>query len=116
MKFFMSIPGARENHRGSSLFVAGDHQPPLVHALVHAISAKQGNVGKTVFYTDSVDAKPVNQFESIKDLVADIDAGKVDLLVILGGNPAYDAPSDLGFADVLKSNKVPLRVHFGLYQ
>src|ERR1700733_9724414 len=116
MKFFMSIPGARENHRGSSLFVAGDHQPPLVHALVHAINAKQGNVGKTVFYSDPVDAKPVNQFESIKDLVADIDAGKVDLLVILGGNPAYDAPSDLGFADVLKSNKVPLRVHFGLYQ
>jgi molybdopterin-containing oxidoreductase family iron-sulfur binding subunit len=116
MKFVMSILGDLENHRGSSLFVAGDHQPPLVHALVHAINAKQGNVGKTVFYSDPVDAKPVNQFESIKDLVADIDAGKVDLLVILGGNPAYDAPSDLGFADVLKSNKVQLRVHFGLYQ
>jgi len=74
-----------------------------------------GNIGKTVFYTDPVDANPVNQTESIKELVADMNGGKVDLLVILGGNPAYDAPADLNFADALKSNKVPLRVHHGLY-
>ncbi len=52
----------------------------------------------------------------MKELVADMRGGKVDLLVILGGNPAYDAPADLDFADLLKSNKVPLRVHLGLYQ
>ncbi len=75
-----------------------------------------GNVGKTVFYTDPVDAIPVNQTDSIKDLVADMNGGKVDLLIILGGNPAYDAPADLNFADALKSGKVPLRVHYGLYQ
>ncbi|HVR24699.1 MAG TPA: TAT-variant-translocated molybdopterin oxidoreductase [Candidatus Polarisedimenticolia bacterium] len=114
--FFGSLVRDLTSHKGVSLVIAGEQQPPAVHALAHAINAKQGNVGKTVFYSDPVDANPVNQFESIKDLVADIDAGKVDLLVILGGNPAYDAPSDLGFADVLKSNKVPLRVHLGLYQ
>ena len=75
-----------------------------------------GNVGKTVLYTDPVDANPINQTESIKSLAADINAGKVDLLVIIGGNPAYDAPSDLEFAKLLKSDKVPLRVHLGLYQ
>ena len=64
-----------------------------------------GNVGKTVFYTDPVDANPVNQTESLKDLVADMRAGKVDMLVILGGNPAYDAPADFGFADALKSTE-----------
>jgi MoCo/4Fe-4S cofactor protein with predicted Tat translocation signal len=116
MKFFMSILGDLEKHRGSSLFIAGDHQPPLVHALVHAINAKQGNVGKTVFYTDPVDANPINQTESLKDLAADISAGKVDLLVIMGCNPAYDAPFELDFASLLKSNKTPLRVHLGLYQ
>ena len=88
----------------------------MVHALAHAINAQLGNIGKTVFYTDPVDANPVNQTESIKDLVADMNAGKVDLLMILGGNPAYDAPADLNFADALKSGKVPLRVHYGLYQ
>jgi MoCo/4Fe-4S cofactor protein with predicted Tat translocation signal len=111
------IAAARDVHsqQGSSIVIAGDHQPPAVHALAHAMNAKLGNVGKTVFYTDPVDANPINQTESLKELVADMRAGKVDLLVILGGNPAYDAPADLNFAEVLKSNKVPLRVHLGLY-
>ena len=80
------------------------------------MNAKLGNVGKTVFYTDPVTANPVNQAESLKDLVADMRAGKVDLLVILDGNPVYDAPADLGFADALQNTKIPLRVHLGLYQ
>jgi molybdopterin-containing oxidoreductase family iron-sulfur binding subunit len=103
-------------HPGSSVVIAGDDQPPPVHALAHAINAKLGNVGKTVFYTEPVDANPVNQTAAIKELVVDIVTGKVDLLVILGGNPAYDAPSDLDFAGALKNGKVPLRVHLGLYQ
>jgi molybdopterin-containing oxidoreductase family iron-sulfur binding subunit len=103
-------------HQGSSVVIAGDHQPPALHAFVHAINAELGNVGKTVFYTDPIHTNPINQTESIKDLVADINGGKVDLLIILGGNPAYDAPADLNFADALKSGKVPLRVHHGLYQ
>jgi molybdopterin-containing oxidoreductase family iron-sulfur binding subunit len=101
---------------GASIVIAGEYQPPVVHALVHAINTRLGNVGKTVFYTDPVDANPVNQTESLKGLVVDMQTGKVDLLIILGGNPAYDAPADLNFADVLKSGKVPLRVHHGLYQ
>ena len=103
-------------HHGSSVVIAGDHQSVIVHALAHAMNAELGNVGKTVFYSDPVDANPVNQTESLKDLVADMQAGKVDLLIILGGNPVYDAPADLNFADVLKSGKVPVRVHHGLYQ
>jgi MoCo/4Fe-4S cofactor protein with predicted Tat translocation signal len=103
-------------YEAKSLIVVGDHQPPTVHALAHAINAQLGNVGKTVFYTDAVDANPVNQTDSIKDLVGDIQSGKVDLLIILGGNPVYDAPVDLDFGSLLKTNKVPLRVHLGLYQ
>jgi MoCo/4Fe-4S cofactor protein with predicted Tat translocation signal len=103
-------------HFGASVVIAGDHQPPEVHALTHAINQALGNVGKTVFYSDPVDAKPVNQTASIKELAADMQAGKVDLLITLGGNPAYDAPADLNFADALKNSKIPLRVHYGLYQ
>jgi MoCo/4Fe-4S cofactor protein with predicted Tat translocation signal len=103
-------------HPGSSVVIAGDHQPPEVHALAHAMNQALGNVGKTVFYTGPVDANPVNQTESIKDLVAEVRAGKVDLLVIAGGNPVYDAPDDLSLAELLKSNKAALRVHLGLYQ
>ncbi len=103
-------------HKGSSVVIAGDHQPPAVHALAHAMNAALGNVGKTVVYTEPVDANPVNQTESLRDLVSDMRAGKVDLLVIMGGNPVYDAPADLGFGDCLKSSKVELRLYHGLYQ
>src|SRR5579862_171259 len=115
-KFAFAIFNQLPGHVGSSLLIVGDHQPPFLHALAHDFNSRAGNVGKTVFYTDPVDANPVNQTESLKELVADMNAGKVDLLIILGGNPAYDAPADLNFAGVLKSSEVPLRVHYGLYQ
>jgi MoCo/4Fe-4S cofactor protein with predicted Tat translocation signal len=113
---FEAIQADLREHRGSSIIIAGDHQPAAVHALCHAMNTELGNVGRTVFYADPIDANPVNQNESLKELVADINGSRVDLLIILGGNPAYDAAADLGFADVLKSNKAPVRVHLGLYQ
>jgi Fe-S-cluster-containing dehydrogenase component len=95
--------------------IPGEHQPPVVHALAHAINAALGNVGKTVFYTDPVLATTQNNTDSIKELVADMRGGKVDLLIILGGNPVFDAPADLGFADALKNSNIPVRVHLGLH-
>jgi MoCo/4Fe-4S cofactor protein with predicted Tat translocation signal len=115
-KFADALVQELRNHRGSSVVIPGDHQPPVIHVLAHEINQALGNIGKTVFYTDPVDANPVNQTDSIKDLVADMRAGKVDMLFILGGNPAYDAPADLGFADALKNTNIPMRVHLGLYQ
>jgi len=112
----LTIAEDLRNHRGTSIVIAGEHQPAEAHGLAHLLNESLGNVGKTVLYTDPVDANPGNQGESVKELVADIQAGRVDLLVILGGNPAYDAPADLNFAELLKSNKVPLRVHHGIYQ
>ena len=105
---------ARDISSKSALFIVGDHQPATLHALAHSLN--KNNVGKTVFYTDPVDANPVNQTESLKQLVADMQGGKVDVLIILGGNPVYDAPADLNLGDLLKSGKVPIRVHHGLYQ
>ena len=114
--FFAMLAQDLEAHQGSSVVIAGDQQPPAVHALAHAMNTKLGNVGRTVFYTDTVETNPANQAESLKDLAADMGSGKVDLLIILGGNPAYDAPADLNFVDAMTSGKVPLRVHHGLYQ
>ena len=101
-------------HRGSSLIIAGEQQSAAVHALAHAMNAALGNVGKTVLYTEPVEAPPVDQVASLYDLVKDLDAGAVDLLLILGGNPAYDAPVELGFRDRLK--KAGLRVHLSLLE
>jgi molybdopterin-containing oxidoreductase family iron-sulfur binding subunit len=115
-KFVSALAGDLQKHKGASLIIAGDHQPPAVHALAHAMNAALGNAGKTVVYTEPVDANPVNQTESLRDLVSDMRTGKVDLLVIMGGNPVYDAPADLGFGDCLKSSKVELRIYHGPYQ
>ena len=65
-------------------------------------------------YTESIEANPLNQLESLRDLVNDQNAGQVELLVILGGNPVYDAPVDFDFATAMQKAKV--RVHSGLYQ
>jgi molybdopterin-containing oxidoreductase family iron-sulfur binding subunit len=102
-----------EAHRGASLVIAGDQQPPAVHALAHAINAELGNVGATVLYTEPVEARPTNQTAEIAGLVNEINAGTVELLVVIGGNPAYDAPGDLRFADAIL--RAPLVVHQGLY-
>jgi molybdopterin-containing oxidoreductase family iron-sulfur binding subunit len=103
-------------HKGSSVVMVGDHQSPAVHALAHAMNQMLGNVGKTVFYTDPVDANPVNRNDSLHALVEDMRAGKVDLLLILGGNPAYDAPAELEFSSALKSNAVNLKVFLGSHR
>jgi MoCo/4Fe-4S cofactor protein with predicted Tat translocation signal len=113
-RFLVALRKDLEGHQGASVIVPGDHQSPSLHAFAHLLNQK--SVGKTVFYTDPVDANCVNQTESLKELVADMQAGKVDLLIILGGNPAYDTPGDLNFAGALKNGKVPLRVHHGLFQ
>jgi len=102
------------NHRGTSLVVAGDQQPPEVHALAHAMNQALGNVGQTLTYVDPIEANPVDQTASLKELVEEMDAGKVQLLAIVGGNPAYNAPVDLGFAE--KLSKVGLKIHFGMYE
>ena len=103
-------------HKGASVVIAGDQQPPAVHALVQAINQALGNVGQTVFYTDPVDANPISRSESVQSLVEDMRGDKVDLLLILGGNPAYDAPAELDFASVLKSNAVGLKIYLGTHR
>jgi MoCo/4Fe-4S cofactor protein with predicted Tat translocation signal len=101
------------SHRGAGLVVAGEHQPAVVHAITHAINERLGNNGRTVVYTEPVEAEPVDQVQSLKDLVADMNAGRVDALLIISGNPVYTAPADLGFADAM--NRVTLRVQLSLY-
>ena len=105
-----------QSHKGTSIVIAGDHQSAAVHALAHALNQSLGNVGKTVFYTDPVDANPVNRTDSLKALVQDMRAGKVDVLLILGGNPVYDAPADSEFASTLESNAVGLKLYLGSHR
>ncbi|HYR59498.1 MAG TPA: hypothetical protein VEO95_12745, partial [Chthoniobacteraceae bacterium] len=100
-------------HRGAGLVIAGIEQPPAVHVLAHAMNSALGNIGNTVTFTAPVETNRVNQTQSLRELIGDMESGAVDLLVILGGNPAFTAPADLDFAAHL--SKVKTRVHLGLY-
>jgi MoCo/4Fe-4S cofactor protein with predicted Tat translocation signal len=113
-RWLRAVVSDLQNNRGASIVIAGEHQPPIVHALAHAINHTLGNVGTTVLYTDRVDARPVDHMASLRELVADIEAGMVDLLVIIGGNPVYTTPADVRFGEQLA--KVKLRVYLGLYE
>ncbi len=103
-----------KQHPGATLVVVGDQQPPVVHALAHAINQALGNVGKTVFFTQPLEVSPANQWDSIGQLAADIRAGSVTTLLILGSNPVYDAPADLDFKAILP--KVAFTARLGLYE
>ena len=109
-------------NRGKSIVVVGDNQPPMVHALAHAINSTLGNVGTTVTYTEPFQPNAdVAQIDQLRQLVQEIDSGAVKMLVILGGNPAYNTPADLRLdlnrfrvdGNDTEGRKVPLRVHLG---
>ena len=100
--------------RGHCVVIPGEQQTPYVHAVAAAINSALGNVGKTVVYTDPVETNPVEQGANLKELVDDMNAGKVSLLVIMGGNPVFNAPADLDFATAMQ--KVPLRAQLSIYK
>ena len=99
-------------HRGKSAVIAGDSAAPAVHVLAHAINELLGNVGTSVLHTQPVLAEPTDQVADLENLVAEMRAGRVDTLLILGANPVYDAPAELRFAEALE--KVRFRVHLAL--
>jgi molybdopterin-containing oxidoreductase family iron-sulfur binding subunit len=98
-------------HRGRCVVVPGESLPPEAHALAHRINAQLGAVGSTVEYIAPV-CGDVDCTHSLQELAADMAAGKVDTLLILGGNPVYDAPGDVPFRELL--GHVPFSVHHAL--
>jgi len=90
------------SHKGSCLVVVGDAQPPAAHALAHAINRALGNVGKTVEYVEPVEATAGGGPGTLAELASALRDGKVETLLILGGNPVYNAPAEVDFEGALK--------------
>jgi molybdopterin-containing oxidoreductase family iron-sulfur binding subunit len=100
---------ADQRNHGHAFLVVGERQPPAVHALAHVVNAALGAAGTSVAYAAAADPDEQDNATDIKALTDAMAAGQVDGLLILGGNPVYDAPSDLGFSEKLA--KVPFSVH-----
>jgi molybdopterin-containing oxidoreductase family iron-sulfur binding subunit len=93
--------------KGKGVIVVGESQPPIVHALAHALNEKLGNAGATVTYTDVPDPERLGSHESLAAMIDS--AGSIKTLIVLGGNPVYGGPAALDLGAVIA--KVPNSVH-----
>ena len=93
--------------------IVGETQPPIVHALAHALNQTLGNVGQTVTYTEPLEVEAGTQSQSLPQLVAEMRSGQAHALVMLDCNPIYTSPADLDFASALA--QLPFAVHMGEY-
>ena len=93
-------------NRGESVVLAGERQPEAVHLIAHVINSVLGCFGKTVEFLPAADTAAA----SIQDLASALNGGKVDSLVILGGNPVYNAPVDLNWKETQQKAKTVIRL------
>ncbi len=93
-------------NRGAALVVAGYGQPLAVHLVAHAINAALGGVGRTL---ELLPANPLPA-GSLSELAQVLNSGQVDTLVMLGGNPVYNAPADLDWANTQRKAKTVVRL------
>ncbi len=96
---------------GRAVVVPGEGAPPAVHLAAYQLNQQLGAIGKSVIYTQTVNPMPSEQMADLKSLVADIEAGKVQFLVMLGVNPVYTAPADMDFLALI--NRIPVTAHLG---
>jgi MoCo/4Fe-4S cofactor protein with predicted Tat translocation signal len=111
-KFLASLAKDLKANAGKSAVLPGLYQDPSVAALALAINSALGNIGKTVSVaSEPLNPVPSDQLGDFKALADDLNAGKVDWLVILNANPIYDAPADLDFLAAF--NKANIVAHLG---
>jgi molybdopterin-containing oxidoreductase family iron-sulfur binding subunit len=124
-EFLAAIAKDLKAHAGKSVVIPGLYQDPSVASYAVVINRLLGNGGKTLSYpVPPVRVNPLfsSTDSDLKTLVADLNAGKVDWLMILNANPIYNAPADMEFAAIFETTefKAPIRkaktvVHLGLY-
>jgi MoCo/4Fe-4S cofactor protein with predicted Tat translocation signal len=110
-KFVAAIAKDLAANAGKAVVIAGPNQPKEVHAAVFLLNAKIGAIGSTLTFTAEEDRAPYTQ--QVRNLAAECASGKVSTLLMLGGNPVYNAPADVNFSDALK--RVRSSLHLSEY-
>ena len=100
-------------NKGRALVHVGPYQTAAIQTIGLAINEAVGAQGHTLDYIDPVELDAEDALASLSALVADMRSGRVETLLILGGNPAFSAPPDLGFAEA--SARVPLSLHLATH-
>ncbi|QQR88768.1 MAG: molybdopterin oxidoreductase [Myxococcales bacterium] len=112
-KWIKAVAKELYNHRGLAPVLVGQGQPAAVHALAHALNSALGNVGMSLSLCPVVEDIVEEKQNDLATLVADMQSGQVSTLIVLGGNPVYNAPGDLAFADAL--SKVKFSAHLSTH-
>lgn len=90
-----------DQSQGKALVVIGEEQPPELHALGYAMNTTLGSFGQTLDVIEPIQQGYEDHTLSLKSLTDDMTSGNVSALFIIGGNPVYNAPSDIDFAGAL---------------
>jgi molybdopterin-containing oxidoreductase family iron-sulfur binding subunit len=98
--------------RGRSVVVAGERQPPAVHAIVAAINVALGNVGRTVRFIAPPVVEAGGPSHELRDLAGALERREVTTLLVIGGDPAFTSPADADIAKQMSSART--RVYVGL--
>ena len=107
------VAAALRDAGARALVTVGREQPARLHALAHRLNANLGAIGTTVRVIEPV-LPPIRPEQSLEALAAAIAGGTVNALMVLGGNPVYDAPADLDFGSLVR--RLPWSLHLGLKQ
>jgi len=118
-KFLAALAKDLKAHAGKCAVIPGVYQDSSVVETSLAINIALGNSITTQLTGDpqnlvSIELKEPqssNQLANLKLLVGDLNAGKVDWLVILNSNPIYSTPADLNFSSAFE--KAKMTVHLG---
>jgi MoCo/4Fe-4S cofactor protein with predicted Tat translocation signal len=107
-RWLQALAADLKDNRGQSLILAGRRQPAWVHALVFQLNESLNNNGATCEWFPLTD-KTVSRLANLKTLTAKMNTNEIKTLIILGGNPVYNAPVDLNFSTILQ--KIPTIIH-----
>lgn len=100
-KWIATIAEDLQNNRGRSVLTLGNEHKPELHAMVSAINVSLGNTGTTVTYHQLPYIEDQNSREAFVDIVNGINNEEIDTVVIVGGNPVFNAPADLNVGEAL---------------
>ncbi len=97
-------------HKGTSILTVGNEHDKAVHATVAALNKALGNAGETVTYHRVPHFNNRDNREAFAELVQAMNDGEIDTVVMVGTNPVFSAPADLGFADALKKVETTIQL------
>lgn len=93
------------------LFIAGESTSETVHEICHHLNSVYGK--KSLRYVEAFLPAKKSPLSELKEFIQDLNAGKVEGLIIFGANPVYNSPAALGLEAALSKAKTSF--HFSLY-